>query len=437
MLSGCSRVNTSRSAAGVSYKKNMPSASGSLPFVRSASPFVRLETTAALGQLYANIRADVRPEEESNVDAPTQEGRETPNQEGRESRSSISEADLLSCRSYCSHSEARSHSTTCRPSFVSPRSTDYCCAICIELLLRPVVLSCGHRLCRGCWVRVLQGSQARAIASRTGSAACPLGRCEVRPCVPEVDQDLESKMRSRLGFKQLATHAATAELAPLDEESAAAAAVNAWAAAGCKLDQPDEIEAARREVVARTAAEAAAAAATNATMDDSHLAVAPRRCNFHAASILLSISLTLFFAFLCFNDGAKARDLSPCTTPANYNQPLPVTCATATHPHLCRYSAAAHPPSRALCIPHGTRRGITRSLHTRFSTPCVAQNYATWEKVWVWSLFASSACLGFILLLFDTKDMTRVLLSLRRRGSAVGGIFSSSRTAPVEAAEPV
>ena len=272
---------------------------------------------------------------------------------------------------------------------------------------------------------------------RTGSAACPLGRCEVRPCVPEVDQDLESKMRSRLGFKQLATHAATAELAPLDEESAAAAAVNAWAAAGCKLDQPDEIEAARREVVARTAAEAAAAAATNATMDDSHLAVAPRRCNFHAASILLSISLTLFFAFLCFNDGAKARDLSPCTTPANYNQPLPVTCATATHPHLCRYSAAAHPPSRALCIPHGTRRGITRSLHTRFSTPCVAQNYATWEKVWVWSLFASSACLGFILLLFDTKDMTRVLLSLRRRGSAVGGIFSSSRTAPVEAAEPV
>ena len=214
----------------------MPSASGSLPFVRSASPFVRLETTAALGQLYANIRADVRPEEESNVDAPTQEGRETPNQEGRESRSSISEADLLSCRSYCSHSEARSHSTTCRPSFVSPRSTDYCCAICIELLLRPVVLSCGHRLCRGCWVRVLQGSQARAIASRTGSAACPLGRCEVRPCVPEVDQDLESKMRSRLGFKQLATHAATAELAPLDEESAAAAAVNAWAAAGCKLD---------------------------------------------------------------------------------------------------------------------------------------------------------------------------------------------------------
>ena len=82
------------------------------------------------------------------------------------------------------------------------------------------------------------------MASRTGNATCPLGRCEVRPCVPEVDRDLESKMRSRLGFKQLASHAAAAELAPLDEESAAAAAVNAWAAAGCKLDEPEEFEAA-------------------------------------------------------------------------------------------------------------------------------------------------------------------------------------------------
>ena len=45
--------------------------------------------------------------------------------------------------------------------------------------------------------------------------------------------------------RQLAAHAAAAELAPLDEESAAVAAVNAWAAAGYKLDRPDEVEAAR------------------------------------------------------------------------------------------------------------------------------------------------------------------------------------------------
>ena len=309
MLSGCSRVNTSRSAAGVSYKKNMPSASGSLPFVRSASPFVRLETTAALGQLYANIRADVRPEEESNVDAPTQEGRETPNQEGRESRSSISEADLLSCRSYCSHSEARSHSTTCRPSFVSPRSTDYCCAICIELLLRPVVLSCGHRLCRGCWVSLLKGSQARSIAARTGNAACPLGRCEVKASVPEVDRDLESEMRSQLGFRQLATHATAAELAPLDEESAAAAAVNAWAAAGFKLDEPEEIEAAEE----LEAAESAAAVAAGIDLEswETRQRRSELRTELGNFAFLLVLVTLVGFGLFVLNDGAEVRGVPP------------------------------------------------------------------------------------------------------------------------------
>ena len=184
--------------------------SASTPFARSASPFVRLEKTIPLGRL-----SKLQPRQK-DADLPP-------------------ELEDFG-------SDAGSHS--CRPKEASPRSTEYCCAICIDLLLRPVRLSCGHTLCRGCWVRVLQGSQARAVASRTGNATCPLGRCEVRPCVPEVDRDLESKMRSRLGFKQLASHAAAAELAPLDEESAAAAAVNAWAAAGCKLDEPEEFEAA-------------------------------------------------------------------------------------------------------------------------------------------------------------------------------------------------
>ena len=52
-------------------------------------------------------------------------------------------------------------------------------------------------------MHVLQGSQARVVARRThGSAVCPLGRCEVKASVPEVDQDLESEMQSRLGFRQ-------------------------------------------------------------------------------------------------------------------------------------------------------------------------------------------------------------------------------------------
>ena len=55
---------------------------------------------------------------------------------------------------------------------------DYLCPICLELLRRPVVLSCGHRYCRGCWLRVLQGASVRTTAHLTGSVACPF-RCEV------------------------------------------------------------------------------------------------------------------------------------------------------------------------------------------------------------------------------------------------------------------
>ena len=171
-----------------------------------------------------------------------------------------------------SHRASLASSRSTIMNFASPRSTEYCCAICIELLLRPVVLSCGHRLCRGCWLRVLQGSQARAVASRTGNAVCPLGRCEVRPCVPEIDQDLENEMQARLGFKQLAAHAAAAELAPSpDEESAAAAALNAWAAAGCKLDRRGEVLDEETTLRWEEQAAAAAAAAAYATTLEEHI----------------------------------------------------------------------------------------------------------------------------------------------------------------------
>ena len=207
--------------------------SASAPFARrrSGSPFVKLRPSSKARQL--GRLTEFQPKQEVAID------------------------HALPPELEDAGSEVDAHS--CRPSFVSPRSTDYCCAICIELLLRPVVLSCGHRLCRGCWVRVLQGSQARAVASRTGYAVCPLGRCEVRPCVPDVDLDLESEMRERIGFKQLAAHAAAAEHACLTEESASVAAVNAWAAAGCTLDAPEEIEAAEVELAAALAAAAAVA----------------------------------------------------------------------------------------------------------------------------------------------------------------------------------
>ena len=114
---------------------------------------------------------------------------------------------------------------------------DYSCPICLELLLRPVKLSCGHHFCRGCWVRVLQSRDGRAAANTTGSAACPF-RCEVRPVVPEVDQALASELEALFGVQYM--ERTSSAYYALPEEERKAAEVNAWAAAGCALDTPEE-----------------------------------------------------------------------------------------------------------------------------------------------------------------------------------------------------
>ena len=122
------------------------------------------------------------------------------------------------------------------PGSASPAATpkcvhDYTCPICLELLLRPVVLSCDHRFCRGCWLRVLQSRDVRATANLTGSVACPLGRCEVRPVVPGVNQALAIEVASLLEVE--CTGRASAYSLP--DEERAVTNVNAWAAAGCPL----------------------------------------------------------------------------------------------------------------------------------------------------------------------------------------------------------
>ena len=127
---------------------------------------------------------------------------------------------------------------------------DYSCPICLELLLRPVKLSCGHHFCRGCWVRVLQSRDGRAAANTTGSAACPF-RCEVRPVVPEVDQALASELESH--FDEEYTERASAYALPDEERKAAE--VNAWAAAGCVLDTPEDESATLDEVAAAVRAQ--------------------------------------------------------------------------------------------------------------------------------------------------------------------------------------
>ena len=108
---------------------------------------------------------------------------------------------------------------------------DHTCPICLELLLRPVQLSCSHHFCRGCWARVLQGRHARATAHLTGSVACPY-RCEVRPVVPEVDETLASQLESHFAARYRERASSTS----LPDEECRVTEVNEWAAQGCKLD---------------------------------------------------------------------------------------------------------------------------------------------------------------------------------------------------------
>ena len=112
-----------------------------------------------------------------------------------------------------------------------PSVEDYSCPICLELLLRPITLSCGHRLCRGCWAHVLQ----HRTVLFTSNAYCPLGRCSVGPSVPTVDVVLVSELELWFGPQLLAR---AAEHALTDEERTVSA-VNARTAADYKPDAPE------------------------------------------------------------------------------------------------------------------------------------------------------------------------------------------------------
>ena len=126
--------------------------------------------------------------------------------------------------------------------------SDCTCPICLELLLRPVKLSCGHCFCRGCWTHVLQGRAARATAHLTGTAACPY-RCEVKPHVPEIDQTLASQLESQFAEEYKKRASATS----LPNEERRSASVNEWAAQGCKLDARELAKQAEEAATAQAA----------------------------------------------------------------------------------------------------------------------------------------------------------------------------------------
>ena len=125
---------------------------------------------------------------------------------------------------------------------------DYTCPICLELLLRPVKLSCGHYFCRGCWTHVLQGRAARATAHLSGTAACPF-RCEVRPLVPEIDETLASQLESHFAEEYERRASSTS----LPDEERRSTSFNEWVAQGCTLDAHEVAKQAEEAATAQAA----------------------------------------------------------------------------------------------------------------------------------------------------------------------------------------
>ena len=125
---------------------------------------------------------------------------------------------------------------------------DCTCPICLELLLRPVKLSCGHCFCRGCWTHVLQGRAARATAHLTGTAACPY-RCEVKPLVPEIDQTLASQLESHFAEEYERRASSTS----LPDEERRSTSFNEWVAQGCTLDAHEVAKQAEEAATAQAA----------------------------------------------------------------------------------------------------------------------------------------------------------------------------------------
>ena len=160
------------------------------------------------------------------------------------------------------------------------------------------------------------------------------------------------------------------------------AAVNAWAAAGCTPDAPEEIEAAEELAAAVSAFDIEAARLANNRMScREELA-----CFRDTFCLLVTITLIAAILFI-LNDAGEVRGLPHMPIPSAYEclPPAPHPSHPPTHP-------TRHPRSAYLHLSSCTARGVTLTFNAAYlSCPYLARAAAQNHNTWMWP-----ALLGFV-----------------------------------------
>ena len=64
----------------------------------------------------------------------------------------------------------------------------FTCCVCLDILVNPVTLQCGHSTCQLCFVKHLEALDQQETTA--GNATCPLGRCIIPFIVPSINHTL-------------------------------------------------------------------------------------------------------------------------------------------------------------------------------------------------------------------------------------------------------
>ena len=183
----------------------------------------------------------------------------------------------------------------------SPTDVGFSCPICLDVMLRPVKLACGHHACRYCLVQHLATRAQRTMMQSSGRASCPLGRCEISAAVPDVDTALQAVLSKRFR-ERLANRSVTMTEA---DEARVAESHNNWVSDGFPFPVDDE-EAA--EAAADEEAQGVAARAEiNAAIQRRNQSTRRGRSVFTCLSLVFLLLLSAAFAVL-YTEWRKPAD---------------------------------------------------------------------------------------------------------------------------------